>query len=67
MATKPTTPAPDPGTDDLKMTPEEFAELRAEANRITAQDFHLGRFLQLLVHHLGHAHGLDEADEESEA
>lgn len=76
VPSKQPTPAPDPvqpeeeptqdtSATDLKMTPAEFAELRSEANRITTQDFHLGRFLQVIVSHLGHAHGLDAAAEDA--
>jgi hypothetical protein len=49
---------------DMKMSPEDFAGLRAQAAAISQQDFHLGRFLTDLLVHLGHAHGLDAAQED---
>jgi hypothetical protein len=52
---------------EMKMQPHEFAELRDEAARIGLQDAHLGRFLAHLLHHLGHAHGLDAATEDAKA
>ena len=67
---KPTTS--DPGTAqadmpkaDMQMSPEDFAALRAQAAAISVQDFHLGRFLTDLLGHLGHAHGLDAAQEDA--
>jgi len=56
---------PAPATDNMKMTPEEFAGLRAQVAAISLQDFHLGRFLTDLLVHLGHAHGLDATQEDA--
>jgi len=50
---------------DMAMSPDEFAELRAGVAAISQQDFHLGRVLELLVLHLGHAHCLDPAQEDA--
>lgn len=50
---------------DMKMSPEDFAGLRAQVAAISQQDFHLGRFLTDLLGHLGHAHGLDAAQEDA--
>ena len=50
---------------EMKMQPEEFAELRARVAVIAQQDIHLGRVLDLLVLHLGHAHGLDPTREDA--
>ena len=50
---------------EMKMAPEEFAELRAQAALATQNDYHLGRVLDLIVLHLGHAHGLDLAVEDA--
>jgi hypothetical protein len=50
-----------------KMLSSEFAELRAQAAKIAQQDFHLGNFLTTLLHHLGHAHGLDATTEDAKA
>lgn len=52
---------------ELKMTPEEFAELRAAVAVVKQQDVHLGRVLEQLVLHVGHAHGLDPAVEDAKA
>jgi len=51
----------------LQMTPDEFAELRAAAAAVGQQDVQLGRVLDLLVLHLGHAHDLDPAVEDAKA
>jgi len=50
---------------DMAMSPEEFAELRAGVAAVGVQDVQLGRVLDLLVLHLGHAHGLDPAQEDA--
>ena len=52
---------------DMAMSPEEFAELRAGVAAVGVQDVQLGRVLDLLVLHLGHAHGLDPAAEDAKA
>lgn len=44
---------------EMKMQPSELRELHEHIAKVAAQDFHLGRVLTLIVHHLGHAHGLD--------
>jgi hypothetical protein len=49
------------------MQPDEFKELRAQADDIAQTDVKVGRFLQSLVYHLGHAHGLDAAEEDAKA
>ena len=59
-----TTTDPTPAVE-MKMQPEEFAELRAAVARVAQQDVHLGRVLELLVLHLGHAHGLDPTVEDA--
>jgi hypothetical protein len=51
----------------MQMTPEEFAELRSHVALIKQQDVHLGRVLEQLVLHVGHAHGLDPAFEDAKA
>ncbi len=51
----------------LTMSPDEFAELRAAAAAVGQQDVQLGRVLDLLVLHLGHAHDLDPAVEDAKA
>ena len=51
----------------MQMQPEEFAELRAAVAAVKQQDVHLGRVLELLAHHVGHAHGLDAAIEDAKA
>ena len=51
--------------DEMKMSPDQFAELRANVAAVKEQDVHLGRVLELLVLHLGHAHGLDTAAEDA--
>jgi hypothetical protein len=50
---------------EMKMTPDEFAELRAQATAASQNDFHLGRVLDLLILHLGHSHGLDPVAEDA--
>src|SRR6266581_4347050 len=57
--------ATSPAPVEMKMSPEDFAELRARVAVIAQQDIHLGRVLDLLVLHLGHAHGLDPAVEDA--
>ncbi len=52
---------------EMKMQPHEFQELRDQAADIGQQDVKLGRFLDLLLLHLGHAHGLDPAEEDAKA
>jgi len=47
------------------MQPEEFAELRALAAKVMVQDVQLGRVLDLIILHLGHAQGLDPAAEDA--
>ncbi len=59
--------ATDPAPVEMKMSPEDFAELRARVAVIAQQDIHLGRVLDLLVLHLGHAHGLDPTVEDAKA
>ncbi len=51
----------------LTMSPDEFAELRAAAAAVGQQDVQLGRVLDLLVLHLGHAHDLDPTVEDAKA
>jgi hypothetical protein len=50
---------------DMAMSPDEFAELRAAAATLGQQDVVLGRALDLIILHLGHAHGLDPAAEDA--
>jgi len=50
---------------EMKMTPEDFAALRADVARIGLSDVQLGRVLSALLLHLGHAHGLDPAVEDA--
>jgi len=52
---------------EMKMSPDEFAELRAQAAAVGVQDVHLGRVLDLIILHLGHAHDLDPAVEDAKA
>lgn len=52
---------------EMKMTPEEFAELRNQVAALKQQDVHLGRVLEALTLHVGHAHGLDPAVEDAKA
>jgi hypothetical protein len=52
---------------EMKMQSDEFQELRDAAAEIGQQDVKLGRFLTLLLLHLGHAHGLDPAEEDAKA
>ncbi len=60
--------APDPTPAvEMKMQPSEFAELRGAVRSVALQDVHLGRVLDLLVLHLGHAHGLDPTVEDAKA
>jgi len=49
----------------MAMTPEEFAELRAQAAVLGQQDVVLGRVLNMLILHLGHAHDLDPTVEDA--
>ena|SRR2546421_7146566 len=58
----PTKKAPAP---EMQMSPDELAELRAAAAAVGRQDVQLGRVLDLLILHLGHAHGLDPATEDA--
>jgi len=51
----------------LQMTPEEFAELRAQVAALGQQDVVLGRVLSAMLLHLGHAHDLDPAVEDAKA
>ena len=51
----------------MTMSPDEFAELRAAAAAVGQQDVQLGRVLDLLVLHLGHAHDLDPTVEDAKA
>ena len=60
MTTDSTAPA-----DGMKMTPEDFAALRADVARIGLSDVQLGRVLTALLLHLGHAHGLDPVAEDA--
>jgi hypothetical protein len=50
---------------DMTMQPEEFASLRAEVAGIKERDFHLGRVLEMMTLHLGHAHDLDPVVEDA--
>jgi hypothetical protein len=50
---------------ELKMQSSEFQELRDQAAAIGLQDVQLGRVLDLIILHLGHAHGLDPAEEDA--
>ena len=52
---------------EMQMQPSEFAELRAAVAAVSQQDVHLGRVLDMIVLHLGHAHGLDPAAEDAKA
>jgi hypothetical protein len=72
--TKSDTPVtPDPGTPvsvvvpkvDMKMTPDDFAALRAQATTIGVQDRQLGGMLHSLILHIGHVFGLDPAQEDA--
>src|SRR6266704_5508599 len=58
----PTKKAPAP---EMQMSPDELAELRAAAAAVGQQDFMLGHVLDLLILHMGHAHGLDLATEDA--
>ena len=49
----------------MQMSPQEFAQLRAQAAELGQQDVVLGRVLNALVLHLGHAHGLDPTVEDA--
>lgn len=50
---------------EMKMQPAEFAELRADVASVKERDVHLGRVLESLLLHLGHAHGLDAGVEDA--
>lgn len=50
---------------EMKMAPEDFANLRADVASVKERDVHLGRVLDALLLHLGHAHGLDPAVEDA--
>src|SRR5205085_10317167 len=52
---------------DMAMQPEDFADLRAQVDSIKQQDVKLGRVLELLTLHIGHAHGLDPSVEDAKA
>jgi len=60
-------PQEDTPAAEMQMSPDEFAELRAGVAAVSVQDVQLGRVLDLLVLHLGHAHGLDPAVEDAKA
>ena len=49
----------------MAMQPEEFAELRAAVAEISQSDVRLGRVLEMLTLHLGHAHDLDPVVEDA--
>lgn len=50
--------------DKYKMTPDDLQELRDHAHEVGLRDAHLGKFLQRLIPHVAHAHGLDPAEED---
>lgn len=50
---------------DFKMTPVEFADLRALVADIGQSDVRLGRVLEVLVLHIGHSYGLDPVEEDA--
>lgn len=54
---------------DMKMQPDELQTLHTQADEIQQTDNKLGQILHALVHHLGHAHGLDatEIDKQAQA
>ena len=52
---------------EMQMQPAEFAELRRAVADLKERDIHLGRALEQIVLHLGHAHGLDPAQEDAKA
>jgi hypothetical protein len=57
---------PDAGpANSMKMQPEDFAGLRAQAAAIGQQDIHLGRMLDNIILHLGHVFDLDPAKEDA--
>jgi hypothetical protein len=62
MATNGTSQAP---PVSMAMSPEEFAELRDQVAAIGLTDFHLGRVLEAMLLHLGHAHDLDPTVEDA--
>jgi hypothetical protein len=49
----------------MAMSPEEFAELRAQVAALGQQDVVLSRVLTSMLLHLGHAHDLDPAAEDA--
>jgi peptidoglycan hydrolase CwlO-like protein len=59
------TPVVASDTPAMKMSPDEFAELRTQATAIGVQDNQLGKMLNSLILHLGHAFGLDPAQEDA--
>jgi hypothetical protein len=69
----PTPATPDAGTPVvtdtpsvvMKMSPDAFAELRAQATTIGVQDNQLGKMLHNLILHIGHAFGLDPVQEDA--
>jgi hypothetical protein len=50
---------------DFKMTPVEFADLRALTADIGQSDVRLGRVLEAIVLHVGRSYGLDPAEEDA--
>jgi hypothetical protein len=50
---------------EMAMSPAEFAELRASVAAIGTTDVQLGRVLEAMLLHLGHAHDLDPAVEDA--
>lgn len=50
---------------EMKMQPEDFASLRADVATVKERDVHLGRVLESMLLHLGHAHDLDPAVEDA--
>jgi len=50
--------------DKYKMTPEDLQALRDQAVEIGLRDAELAKFLQLLIPHVAHAHGLDPLEED---
>ena len=50
---------------EMAMSPDEFAELRAQVAALGQQDVVLGRVLTSMLLHLGHAHDLDPTVEDA--
>jgi hypothetical protein len=46
-------------TKDMKMQSDELQALHDQADDVQLRDAPLGQILHNIIHHLGHAHGLD--------